>query len=1096
MIVGLCALVAGCEAPSPIERLAEGTPYALVEARLSGPFPDTECPGSTATAPTVCSLPEVGTEEFEALAAATAAVQVAEGRDAPRARALAELMWSVGELGSAAAAAEALEALTRERPADPDALSDWAAAELTRGAAEGRAYPNVLALEAAERALALAPDHAPARYNRALALDRLGFRDLSAWAWSAVVELDRASLWSRRAQERRARIVNGFPTEENEPALRREVVLDSLMPAWGNALRSGDEERARRLLNEARKHAAGLDAASVPRAVDRVQRIWEASPSEARRVALALEEFGAGRERYEAQDDSLAVQHLAAAEVGFGSLAPELRDWASVWRSAAELGLTRYEEVEERLAPIMERHELTESPVLVGLAGWLRGVGVGRRGEYGVALRHHQTAARAMSLSGETGYIAFLWSLVAEDQTLLGNPLEAWEARTRSLEVFRRVHDPSLLRGALVPAVVDLQRSGMLHAALLLQNHAVELSEAGMADYLLSEDLVRRATLRLELGREAAAEEDLKRARAVATSIRDGATRDWSMAQLWIAEGALAARSSREDADQASVPLALLDSAVAFHRSRNHNHFLVDLHLERSRLHQRRGALEDAHQELRASLTLVENTRSTIDDPVGGIRFAEASRKLWDAGLGLDLVARRDPWSALRLMERIRSLTTPWLEVPSSQELARVSHLPDLAVVAYASLPDSLFVWILRDSGAEALSLPVARETLRDAGLELGRHARSARSPEELWPAAERVTRLILPDTLQALIGARDVVFVPDPVVAGLPFAALTSREGWLLEERAVSVSPSLTFVQTRLGALAAEAGRGGGRALLVGDATVHPGIADRYPPLPAAPEELARLRELYPEASVLQGRKAHADALLQGLDETVEVLHFAGHAVSAPEVPGGSHLVLAPGPDHGGGQAPEDGLLFAHALARQGFQGPELVVLTACSSVAPRPGSLGGFQGIAVPFLERGTSAVLGTLWEVEDEGAASIASAFHAGWVEGLSAREALRQAQLAGLRAGGVPPRVWAAFQLVGIAGNARSGSVPTTAQALNQEGELDGIRVQATDDRGGSRVERGGSGSGDPPERVARERGGRPQAAAKEAQGGGRPTPHPS
>jgi CHAT domain-containing protein len=300
------------------------------------------------------------------------------------------------------------------------------------------------------------------------------------------------------------------------------------------------------------------------------------------------------------------------------------------------------------------------------------------------------------------------------------------------------------------------------------------------------------------------------------------------------------------------------------------------------------------------------------------------------------------------------------------------------------------------------------------------------------------LSALLLPDTIRALLGDREVAFVPDPLLAGVPFSALYGGEGWLIEERAVSVAPSLALALSRSRKEGEPGSPPATGTLVVADAAVHRELTERYPSLPGARREMEALRRLYPDAVVLQGEAAHSEALLQGLAHPLEVLHFAGHAVSAPEAPEGSHLVLAPG-SRAEDAGADRGLLYAHDLARSGFRGPELVVLTACSSVAPRPGSLGSFQGIALPFLEHGTAAVVGTLWEIEDEGASRVAARFHEGWVDGLSATEALRRAQVKALRGGETPARVWTAFQLIGAAGNPRSASVHATTSTTLQGGE---------------------------------------------------------
>jgi CHAT domain-containing protein len=140
-------------------------------------------------------------------------------------------------------------------------------------------------------------------------------------------------------------------------------------------------------------------------------------------------------------------------------------------------------------------------------------------------------------------------------------------------------------------------------------------------------------------------------------------------------------------------------------------------------------------------------------------------------------------------------------------------------------------------------------------------------------------------------------------------------------------------------------------------------------------------------------------------------ILHFAGHSVAAPSSALGSFLVLAPERED------DSGLLYAHELAELEFTAPELVVLTACGSVAPSALYGGGFWGVAKPFLERGTRAVVGALWPVDDSGALQLSIDFHRALQEGVGPAEALRVAQMRALADPGRPVRDWAAFQVLG-------------------------------------------------------------------------------
>jgi hypothetical protein len=92
-------------------------------------------------------------------------------------------------------------AVTAE-PANATYLSDLAAAYLTRGSRQQNLQDFKQALATADEAIARAPRHLDALFNRALALDRLGDQNRARQAWNAYLEVDATSAWANEARQR------------------------------------------------------------------------------------------------------------------------------------------------------------------------------------------------------------------------------------------------------------------------------------------------------------------------------------------------------------------------------------------------------------------------------------------------------------------------------------------------------------------------------------------------------------------------------------------------------------------------------------------------------------------------------------------------------------------------------------------------------------------------------------------------------------------------------------------------------------------------------------------------------------------------------
>jgi len=173
----------------------------------------------------------------------------------------------------------------------------------------------------------------------------------------------------------------------------------------------------------------------------------------------------------------------------------------------------------------------------------------------------------------------------------------------------------------------------------------------------------------------------------------------------------------------------------------------------------------------------------------------------------------------------------------------------------------------------------------------------------------------------------------------------------------------------------------------------------------------------------VLEGADASREAVLAGLREA-DVVHLAAHGqLLSRSLP--SYLELA---GEGGSVAPLDSDLILQ------LQIPaSLVTLSACKSA--RGGHAGGealINSLARSFLAAGASSVVGSLWDVDDQGTAALMRRFYERLGEGGSPGSALAGAQRSLATAPAADcefshPWFWAGFVTVGAPGDSHnSGS----------------------------------------------------------------------
>ncbi len=232
-------------------------------------------------------------------------------------------------------------------------------------------------------------------------------------------------------------------------------------------------------------------------------------------------------------------------------------------------------------------------------------------------------------------------------------------------------------------------------------------------------------------------------------------------------------------------------------------------------------------------------------------------------------------------------------------------------------------------------------------------------------------------------------IISPHGPIHRIPMHALRDRDGYLIERTDLSVTPG---ARIRL-ALPGAGKRGARSAWLAGVPS---------PQLPAVGIEVEHVRRR------LKGWRVHTD--LQPTREAFRrfgprsaLLHLAAHGSLRPDNPAYSFVELADGP------------LFVHDLGGVRLPG-SVVVLSSCSS--GRGERLAGDEwiGLARGFLQAGASAVVTSLWPIEDQTTSELMDAFYAAFATGEGAPRALGDAMRATM-ARRRHPWQWAAFAPLG-------------------------------------------------------------------------------
>ncbi len=330
--------------------------------------------------------------------------------------------------------------------------------------------------------------------------------------------------------------------------------------------------------------------------------------------------------------------------------------------------------------------------------------------------------------------------------------------------------------------------------------------------------------------------------------------------------------------------------------------------------------------------------------------------------------------------------------VPLKEILARLS--PNEAIVEYYFYGKDLYVVTLSDAGVR-----VARIDAR--GLE--ERIRSFREQIERREEGVILQARALYDTLlrplEGDIGKRDLLIVPHGALHYLPFAALHDGKDYLVQSRALRYLPSASVlkylkpVRTRVASA----------VLVFGN----PDLGDPALDLPNAETEARTIAALLPGSELLVRGKASESAFKQ-FAPSFHYLHIASHGQFNADKALDSRLLLSK-------DVSQDGSLTVGELYNINLD-VDLITLSACETGLGKVLNGDDLVGLTRGFLYAGSSNVVASLWQVDDQATADLMESFYSKLKSGMTKKQALRKAQM-DTRARFPHPFFWAAFFLTG-------------------------------------------------------------------------------
>jgi CHAT domain-containing protein len=257
---------------------------------------------------------------------------------------------------------------------------------------------------------------------------------------------------------------------------------------------------------------------------------------------------------------------------------------------------------------------------------------------------------------------------------------------------------------------------------------------------------------------------------------------------------------------------------------------------------------------------------------------------------------------------------------------------------------------------------------------------------------------------IEPLIRGKDLLIIPQGELHYLPFAALHDGEKYLMQSRSIRYLPSALMLALSRAPVAAGTKVDVKRMLILGN----PDLGKSELDLPSAQEEAQSLQGMFKESSELFIRRAATESLLKDRIKEFSHIHVASHGEFFSGSPLASRLRLAK-------DNRNDGELTVSEVYDLTINA-DLVMLSACETGLGKVNGGDDVIGLMRGFLYSGAKAVIGTLWEVDDEATSEIVQRFYANLRKGLNNAAALAEAQ-AYFVLKKPHPFYWAAFSMSG-------------------------------------------------------------------------------
>jgi CHAT domain-containing protein len=320
----------------------------------------------------------------------------------------------------------------------------------------------------------------------------------------------------------------------------------------------------------------------------------------------------------------------------------------------------------------------------------------------------------------------------------------------------------------------------------------------------------------------------------------------------------------------------------------------------------------------------------------------------------------------------------------------------DDVLVEYYYRDKDMYAFVVSQKGLTAIKLN--SEGLLEDVQEYRKLIETTKTGQQTAIAKKLYLRLFQP--IEGYLHTKNLIIIPHGALHYLPLNALYNGTEYLIDRYSIRIMPSagaIRYLQNK------HSGENGG-ILAFGN----PDLGNPNHDLAFAQDEAREVAKTRGNSRVFL-RKDATETALRKYGNSYTYIHFATHGVFDSEAPLKSALFLAPDTQY-------DGILTVDKLYSLQLNA-NLITMSACETGLAQIANGDDLIGLARGFLYAGASAIVSSLWKVDDLSTSYLMTRFYSA-MEKTNMRDALRAAQLE-TRKKYPHPYHWAAFQLTGSA-----------------------------------------------------------------------------